>query len=230
MTAVKQTTYSGRDVPRSAKVICCGRNYRAHVAELGNELPAHPTLFTKFADSLTGAGDDVVITPAIEQAGLDWEAELAVVVGTPLPRHATPEQARQAVGGYTVANDLSVRGWQWRTTQWLPGKALDASTPVGPVLVSGLDPAEGLALTCHVNGELVQSGSTDDLVFDVPTLLAAISEFTTLAPGDLVLTGTPGGVGAAMDPPRFLHDGDVVECAIEGIGSTRTTIHVKEAA
>jgi acylpyruvate hydrolase len=230
VTAVKQTPYNGRDVARDAKVICCGRNYRAHVAELGNELPAHPTLFTKFADSLTGATDDVVITTAIEQAGLDWEAELAVVVGTPLPRHATTEQAREAIGGYTVANDLSVRAWQWRTTQWLPGKALDASTPVGPVLVTGLDPADGLRLTCHVNGELMQSGSTDDLVFDVPTLLAAIAEFTSLAPGDLVLTGTPDGVGAALDPPRFLHEGDVVECAIEGIGTTRTTIHVKEAA
>ncbi|MEJ8279932.1 fumarylacetoacetate hydrolase family protein [Pseudonocardia spirodelae] len=213
-------------VPHPAKVVCCGHNYAGHIREMGRELPAHPTLFTKFADTLTGPADTVTV-PGLA-ADLDWEAELAVVVGAPLHR-ATRDGAAAAIAGYTAANDLSVRSWQRHTGQWLPGKAFDATTPLGPVLVTPdeLDPAAGLALTCRVNGERVQSGDTADLVFDAPALLAYISAFTRLSPGDVVLTGTPAGVGAATSPPRFLADGDVVEVSLQGVGVLTTPIRIE---
>lgn len=205
------------------KVVCCGHNYRAHIEEMGRPLPTSPTLFTKFADTLAGARDDLVLPAHARE--VDWEAELAVVVGSPLVR-ATREQAQAAIAGYAAANDLSVREAQRRTTQWLPGKAFDATTPLGPWLVDSLDvdPAAGLRVTCEVNGEQVQQGSTADLVFDAARLLVEISAFTRLDPGDVVLTGTPGGVGAAMTPPRELADGDVVRVAVEGVGAVSNTI------
>jgi acylpyruvate hydrolase len=133
-----------------------------------------------------------------------------------------------AVAGYTVANDVSVRDWQYRTLQWFQGKAWDRSTPVGPVLVTAdeLDPADGLTITCRVNGEEVQRDSTATLLFDAAELVSYISRFTVLRPGDLVLTGTPGGVGVSRDPQRFLGDGDVLETEIEGIGLLRNVVRV----
>lgn len=214
-------------VPHPAKVVCCGHNYAGHIREMGRELPAHPTLFTKFADTLTGPADTVTVPDWAE--GLDWEAELAVVVGAPLHR-ADRDEATAAIAGYTAANDLSVRSWQRHTGQWLPGKAFDATTPLGPVLVTPdeLDPAAGLALSCRVDGELVQSGDTADLVFDAPALLAYVSAFTRLSPGDVVLTGTPAGVGAGMSPPRALADGDVVEVELAGVGVLTTPIRIEK--
>jgi acylpyruvate hydrolase len=211
-------------LPRPAKVICCGLNYGDHITEMGRELPEFPTLFAKYADTLVGPAD-VIHAPA--DVDLDWEAELAVVVGQPL-RHATEERARAGIAGYTVANDISVRDWQRRTLQWFQGKAWDATTPVGPVVVTPdeVDPEAGLEVTCLVNGETVQRGNTKTLVFGAAALLAYISEFTLLRPGDLVLTGTPGGVGMGMTPPRFLGDGDVVRTQIEGIGLLDNTIRL----
>lgn len=211
-------------LPSPAKVICCGLNYGDHITEMGRELPDFPTLFAKYADTLVGP-TDVIHAPA--EVDLDWEAELAVVVGQPL-RHATEDQARGAIAGYTVANDISVRDWQRRTLQWFQGKAWDATTPVGPVVVTPdeVDPEAGLEVTCLVNGETVQRGNTKTLVFGAAALLAYISEFTLLRPGDLVLTGTPGGVGMGMKPPRFLADGDVVRTQIEGIGLLDNTIRL----
>lgn len=211
-------------VPRPGKVICCGLNYADHIRETGRELPSHPTLFTKFADSLVGDGDDIVITGS---SSVDWEAELAVVVGATLTR-ATASEAGEAIAGYTIANDISMRDWQKRTLQWFQGKAWDASTPVGPILVTPdeCDPGEGVEIRCTVNGEQVQGDNTDQLVFAPADLLAYISQFTTLRPGDLVLTGTPGGVGMGMNPPRFLADGDVLTTEIEGIGALTNTIHL----
>lgn len=211
-------------LPRPAKVICCGLNYADHITEMGRELPDFPTLFAKYADTLVGP-TDVIHAPA--DVDLDWEAELAVVVGQPL-RNATEAQARAAIAGYTVANDLSVRDWQRRTLQWFQGKAWDATTPVGPVVVTPdeIDPEAGLEVTCLVNGETVQRGNTKTLVFGAAALLAYISAFTLLRPGDLVLTGTPGGVGMGMTPPRFLVDGDVVRTQIEGIGFLDNTIRL----
>ncbi|MVU78075.1 2-hydroxyhepta-2,4-diene-1,7-dioate isomerase [Nocardia sp. ET3-3] len=218
-------TGSAPVVTTPAKIVCCGHNYRAHIAEMGRAAPQFPTLFAKFADTLTAWDADITLPGAAESALLDWEAELAIVVGDVLSR-ADRETALSAIAGYTVANDFSVRAWQRRTPQWLQGKAFDATTPLGPELVTPdeADPAAGLRISCRVNGVEEQVGSTDDLVFDPATLLSYISGFTVLRPGDVVLTGTPGGVGIAADPPRFLRPGDVVETEIEGIGLLRNRI------
>ncbi|MGW6659590.1 fumarylacetoacetate hydrolase family protein [Rhodococcus sp. NPDC055024] len=207
------------------KILCCGHNYREHIAEMGRPQPEYPTLFAKFADTLTGAFDSIELPESATQ--LDWEAELAVVVGSPLYQASVDESAA-AIAGYTVANDYSVRSWQRRTPQWLQGKAFDATTPLGPVLVTTdeFDPATGATITCRVNGSEQQRGTTDDLLFDPATLLSYISSFTRLCPGDVVLTGTPGGVGAGATPPRFLADGDIVETEIEGIGLQRNRIQI----
>jgi acylpyruvate hydrolase len=214
-------------LPQPTKVICCGLNFAEHITEMGRELPDFPTLFAKYADTLTGPTDKI---HAPAEVDLDWEAELAVVVGQPL-RRATGEQAREAIAGYTVANDISVRDWQRRTLQWFQGKAWDATTPVGPVVVTPdeVDPEAGLELTCQVNGQTLQRGNTRTLVFGAAALLAYISQFTLLRPGDLVLTGTPGGVGMGMTPPRFLRDGDVVRTEIEGIGFLDNMIRLTPA-
>jgi acylpyruvate hydrolase len=213
-------------LPTPGKVICCGLNYADHIRETGRELPAYPTLFPKYADTLTGPGDDIVLPAGLQ---VDWEAELAVVVGATL-RGADRATALAAIAGYTVANDISVRDWQYRTLEWFQGKAWDASTPVGPVVVTPdeVDPAAGLEVVCRVNGEETQRDSTRTLVFDPAELLAYISTFTVLRPGDLVLTGTPGGVGVARDPQRFLADGDVVETGITGIGTLRNTVRLTD--
>ncbi len=211
-------------LPAPTKVICCGLNYSEHIRETGRDLPAHPTLFAKYADTLVGPTDDIALPAGLD---VDWEAELAIVVGQRLHR-ADVATARAAIAGYTVANDISVRDWQYRTLQWFQGKAWDATTPVGPVLVTPdeIDPTAGLEVICRVNGEQMQHDSTSTLVFDCAALLAYICTFTVLRPGDLVLTGTPGGVGTARTPARFLADGDVVETEVTGIGTLRNTIRL----
>lgn len=215
-------------VLQPGKVICCGLNYTEHILEMGRELPAHPTLFAKFADTLTGAQDTITVRGSDK---VDWEAELAVVVGKEL-RHADESEAAAAIAGYCVANDVSMRDWQNRTLQWLQGKAFDASTPVGPVIVTadefGAHP--NFSVRGYVNGELVQSGESSTLVFGPAQLLAYISTFATLRPGDIVLTGTPGGVGSGMKPPRFLADGDVLTTEIDGLGRLDNTITLIPAA
>lgn len=204
--------------PRAGKVICCGLNYGDHIQEMGRELPEYPpTLFAKYADTLVGANDAVEVHGS---GRVDWEAELAVVVGSELYR-ADEDQAREAIAGYTVANDVSMRDWQNRTLQWFQGKAWDGTTPpVGPVMVTADEAGEHFDVRGYVNGELVQQGNTSTLVFGPAQLLSYISQFTTLRPpGDLVLTGTPGGVGMGMTPPpRFLKDGDILTTEIDGIG------------
>jgi acylpyruvate hydrolase len=213
-------------VPNPAKVICCGLNYSEHIAETGRELPAHPTLFAKFADTLVGPTDEVVVPHDVDA---DWEAELTVVVGQTLKRASRAESA-DAILGYTVANDVSMRKWQRRTLQWFQGKAWDASTPTGPVVVTvdEIDPVAGLDISCRVNGTQVQRASTSTLVFDSADLLSYISTFTTLRPGDLVLTGTPGGIGMAREPAWFLADGDVLETEIGGIGTLINTVRITD--
>lgn len=209
-------------VPRPSKVFCCGLNYRDHIVETGRPVPEFPTLFAKFADTLTGAEDDIVVRNTDR---LDWEAELAVVVGAEVHR-VDREQAQAAIFGYAVSNDISMRDWQQRTLQWLQGKAFDATTPVGPWVVTAdeLDPRDGLRITCAVNGELVQDADTSELVFDAADLVAYVSQITVLRPGDIVLTGTPGGVALGMPEPRWLRDGDLVTTEIEGIGVLRNSI------
>ena len=209
-------------VPRPAKIFCCGLNYRDHIVETGRAVPEYPTLFAKFADTLTGPHDDIVVH---DTERLDWEAELAVIVGSEVHR-ADREQARAAILGYAVANDVSMRDWQQRTLQWLQGKAFDATTPLGPWLVTAdeIEPRDGLRITCDVNGEVTQDGDTAELVFDAADLVAYVSQITRLQPGDIVLTGTPGGVALGMAEPRWLVDGDVVTTAVEGIGELRNVI------
>ncbi|MER5436493.1 fumarylacetoacetate hydrolase family protein [Streptomyces sp. NPDC002588] len=205
------------------KVVCVGLNYRNHILEMGRELPEYPALFSKYARALVGAYDDVVLPASSTQ--MDWEAELAVVIGAEI-RHANREQARAAIAGYTVLNDVSARDWQFRTPQWHQGKTFEATTPIGPWLVTAGDPAvatEGLSLMCEVDGDTVQKAHTADLVFDPATLVAYVSEIVTLAPGDVIATGTPGGVGHARKPARYLEDRSVLVTRIEGIGECRNT-------
>lgn len=203
------------------KVICVGLNYRNHILEMGRELPAYPTLFSKYARALVGAYDDVVLPASSDQ--MDWEAELAVVIGAEV-RHATPDQARAAIAGYTVLNDVTARDWQYRTAQWHQGKTFEATTPIGPWLVTADDAAVGaleLDLACEVDGDTVQKSNTGDLVFDPATLVAYLSEIVTLVPGDVIATGTPGGVGHARKPARYLKDGSVLVTRIDGLGECR---------
>ncbi len=184
---------------------------------MGRELPSHPTLFAKFPDTLTGARDDLILPAESEE--VDWEAELGVVVGAPV-RRASTEEAAAAIAGFTVVNDVSMRDWQWRTAQWLQGKMFEASTPVGPWLVTGdeVDGAADLAIGCEVDGVVMQSSRTSDLLFGPAELVAYVSRITTVRPGDVIATGTPGGVGAARSPKVFLAPGQVLRTVIEGIG------------
>jgi acylpyruvate hydrolase len=204
-------------VPWPSKVICVGLNYRAHIAETGRELPEYPTLFAKFADSLLGARDDLVLPSVSER--VDWEAELGVVIGRPLYR-ATPDQAAAAIAGYTVVNDVSMRDWQRRTLQFLQGKMFEHSTPAGPYLVTQDEAgdAQDLEIGCEVDGIVMQQGRTSDLLFGAAEVAAYISQVITLRPGDLIATGTPGGVGDARKPPVYLRPGNVLRTWIEGIG------------
>ncbi|MFC5994934.1 fumarylacetoacetate hydrolase family protein [Pseudonocardia hispaniensis] len=208
-------------VPSPEKIICVGLNYRDHVAEMGHELPSYPTLFAKFAPALVGAYDDIVLPAVSEQ--VDYEAELTVVIGRPV-RHADAAAAAAAIAGYTVLNDVSVRDYQNRTTQFLQGKTFERSTPLGPVLVTPDElPAGGWAISSAIDDEVMQSSTTDQLVFDAVGLVQYISTIVTLNPGDVIATGTPGGVGHARKPPRYLTDGAVLVTSIAGVGECRNT-------
>jgi 2-keto-4-pentenoate hydratase/2-oxohepta-3-ene-1,7-dioic acid hydratase in catechol pathway len=209
-------------VPETAKVICAALNYASHAAETGGRLPDHPNLFARWAATLVSDGTPVPV-PRTEP-GLDWEVELAVVVGAPLI-DVTPDEVPAGVLGYTVFNDLSARAHQQASRQWALGKNSDRSGPVGSMVVTAdaLD-AGSLHLETRVNGEVMQSGSTADMIFSVGELLSYASRTITLRPGDLIATGTPPGVGFVREPPVFLVPGDVVEVEVEGIGVVRTPI------
>lgn len=203
------------------KIICVGLNYLDHIAETGRERPTAPTLFPKFANSLVGANDPIELPHDDESTSVDWEAELGLVVGAPV-RRATDDEAAAAIAGYTVVNDISVRDFQNRTTQFMAGKAWERSTPVGPHLVvdeAGASPE--FPISCEVDGELMQSSNTRELCFGPVELIRYISTFTTLVPGDLIVTGTPGGVGVARDPQVFLRRGQTVVTRVDGVGECR---------
>jgi acylpyruvate hydrolase len=215
-------------VPHPDKIVCVGLNYRNHILEMGRELPGHPTLFAKYSAALIGAYDDIVL-PA-ESAAMDWEAELGVFVGKPI-RRAGRDEAAAAIAGFTVVNDITARDWQYRTQQWLQGKTFEATTPVGPWLTTSEAGTGAISapLSCEVDGELVQTADTADLVFDSADLLAYISTIITLLPGDVIATGTPGGVGHARKPPRYLADGMMVVTSIGGLGECRNRCVTEKA-
>ncbi len=206
-------------VPRPDKIICVGLNYRQHIAEMGHVEPEHPTLFAKFSGVLIGAHDDIVL-PRISTM-VDWEAELAVVIGAPV-RHASRDEASAAIAGCCVTNDVSVRDWQHRTSEWLQGKTFESTMPLGPQLVTSDEvSSDALAVTCEVDGVEVQRGVTSDLLFDPVTLVSYISDVITLLPGDVIATGTPAGVGHARTPPQYLTDGATVVTRIDELGELR---------
>lgn len=218
----EQDLQFGTVVPAPGKVICVGLNYASHIKEMGRELPQYPTLFAKYAETLTGPFDPV--TAVAEDPELDWEGELVVVIGSQAHRVSEAE-AGEKIAGYTSANDISMRGYQFRTIEWLQGKIWAQSTPLGPVMVTTDDfNYSSSTLRTRVNGEVMQEHSLDDLVFTPEHLVSYISTMIPLDPGDVILTGTPGGVGRARDPQVYLKPGDVVEVDIEGIGPMRSEI------
>ena len=199
------------------KIICVGRNYAEHAAELGDEPPAAPLLFGKFENALIGPGDPIVLPP--EATHVDAEAELCVEIARG-GRRIPENDALDHVRGYRCANDVSARNIQYAESQWLRAKGFDTFCPLGSdvVPVSELGDGGGLRVVQRLNGEVLQDGSTADLIFSVPFLVAYVSNAFTLEPGDVILTGTPAGVGWGRDPKVSLQPGDVVEVEVEGIG------------
>jgi acylpyruvate hydrolase len=214
-------------VEQPAKIVCVGLNYRSHTEEVGKVPPTTPTLFAKVATALTGPTAPIVLPRNASE--IDWEAELAIVIGRSI-RHASREAARDAILGYSILNDVSARDWQRRTSEWFQGKNFDNTTPFGPAIVTAdsIDPMTGLAIECWVNGELRQSGSTTDMIFDPVDLICYITQFLTLQPGDVISSGTPGGVGMGAKPPQFLQPGYEVVTRIEGIGELVNTCVLEE--
>jgi acylpyruvate hydrolase len=210
-------------VPRPHRIVCLGLNYRAHVEESGRELPTYPVMFTKWASSLAAAEAPIALPP--ESAEVDFEAELAVLIGKG-GRRIPAGRAFEHIAGVTIANDITMRDYQYKSHQWLQGKAWDGSTPVGPYLVTldEIGDVHALDIRLHLNDVEMQSSSTSRLIFDLPTIVATISEFTHLDTGDLILTGTPGGVGYRRDPKIFLNPGDRVTVSIDQVGELRSTI------
>jgi 2-keto-4-pentenoate hydratase/2-oxohepta-3-ene-1,7-dioic acid hydratase in catechol pathway len=210
-------------VPVPPKVLAIGMNYRAHVAELGRSVPEHQVWFNKQRTCVVGPGAPIEIPAVSDQ--VDYEGELALVVGRRC--HGVPAaDALSVVAGFTVMNDVSVRDWQWRTPTWTLGKSFDTHGPLGPFLVTTDelgDPGD-LRVRTWVNDELRQNGTTADLVFDVASMIATLSTACTLEPGDVISTGTPSGVGASFDPPRWLRAGDTVRVEIERVGTLENPV------
>jgi 2-keto-4-pentenoate hydratase/2-oxohepta-3-ene-1,7-dioic acid hydratase in catechol pathway len=209
---------------RPGKIVCIGLNYLDHIREQDAEVPEQPVVFAKFPTAVIGPGEPIPIDEELTKR-VDWEVELAVVIGR-TARRVDVAEALDYVFGYTVANDVSARDLQYGDGQWVRGKSLDGFCPLGPEIVTAdeIPDPQSLALRTTVNGEVMQDSSTSEMVFGVAELIAFCSRSFTLAPGDVLLTGTPWGCGEFMDPPRSLHPGDVVEVSIEGIGSLRNPV------
>lgn len=210
----------GAPVVNPSKIICLGKNYAEHAKEGGFDSPSRPLLFSKAPTALNGPFDPIVLPQSSRQ--IDWEVELAVVIGRAAKR-VTADAAIDVIAGVTVANDVSGRDAQFADSQWFRGKSFDTFAPMGPALVT-LDEIEDireLELTARVNGELMQHGRVKDMIFDIPAIIENISEDISLLPGDIILTGTPAGVGFFRNPPVLLEHGHVVECTIDRIGTLR---------
>jgi acylpyruvate hydrolase len=213
-------------VPHATKVFCVGLNYLSHVGETNRELPTYPVLFPKFASNCIAADQPILIPPETKQA--DYEGELAVVIGR-VGRRISIDDASDHILGYAVANDVTMRDYQYKTHQWMQGKAWDGSTPIGPNLVTpdSVD-VSAARIRTELNGEVVQDSDLSHLIFSIPQLIATISEFTELVPGDIILTGTPGGVGFRRDPQLFLRHGDEVVVEIDGVGRLTSTVQAED--
>jgi acylpyruvate hydrolase len=226
VTPIERVSYAPL-IPRPGKVICVGLNYRTHILEMGRGLPEFPTLFAKYPEALIAPGAPIELDR--ESAAWDWKAELAIVIGRRV-RRATAGEAEAAIAGFSVINDVTARDYQSRTLQWLQGRTWENTAPFGPTmstvneLPGGVRPS--MRMTCSVNGEIVQDTDTGDLVFDPVALVEYISKILTLNPGDVIASGTPGGVGHARTPPRYLQDGDVVVTEIEGLGRLENSCRI----
>jgi 2-keto-4-pentenoate hydratase/2-oxohepta-3-ene-1,7-dioic acid hydratase in catechol pathway len=214
-------------IPRPGKIVCVGLNYRDHAEEAGQPIPEEPILFPKFANSVIGPGEPIEVPSFVQQC--DYEAELGVVIGR-RARRVPAAAALEHVAGYFCLNDVSARDLQFRSTQWMLGKAIDGFLPSGPWLVTAdeISDPQRLRIRCTLNGEVVQDSSTEQMIFGVAELVAFISRTITLEAGDVIATGTPPGVGMARTPPRWLVDGDEVTVEIERIGAL--TNRVRAAA
>jgi 2,4-diketo-3-deoxy-L-fuconate hydrolase len=204
-------------IPRPGKIVCVGLNYRDHAEEQGAELPSAPLLFAKFPTALIGPGDAIVIPPIVTKC--DYEAELGVVLGATV-KGVSKENALEAVAGYVVANDVSARDLQFGDGQWTRGKSPDTFCPVGPLVPAATvgDP-RALGIRAILNGETMQDSTTANLIFGIDEIISYASQTSTLEAGDLILTGTPAGVGIFRDPPRLLQPGDEITIEIDGLGS-----------
>ena len=224
LPSVPQGTRIGTPVAKIGKVICIGRNYAEHAAESGGSVSAEPMIFMKATSAIQGPNDPIVIPRGAEQ--VDWEVELGIVIGT-AAKYVSEADALNYVAGFVLANDVSERSFQReRAGQYTKGKSCDTFGPLGPWLVTrdAVDDPQDLALKTRVNGEVMQDDSTAQMVFGVTKLVSYLSDFMTLHPGDVILTGTPAGVAMGMDPPRYLRAGDVVETEIAGLGQQRAEL------
>ncbi|PVX76951.1 fumarylacetoacetate hydrolase family protein [Paraburkholderia unamae] len=214
----------GPPLRRVREIIAIGLNYRDHALEADLPIPAEPLVFSKSTSSISGPNDDIVLAP--ESAQTDWEIELGIVIGS-VASQLGQDDAMASVAGYCVVNDVSERHWQLqRNGQWGKGKSFDTYTPIGPWIVTPdeLTNPQGLALTLSVNGQARQRGHTQDMIFSVAQIVSYCSQFMTLRPGDLIITGTPAGVGLGMKPPVYLAAGDVIDMAITGLGEQRHVV------
>lgn len=221
---ISNETRIGAPLTGFSKIICVGLNYAKHAEESGMDVPKQPVLFFKATSAISGPFDPVIIPKNSQKT--DWEVELAVVISKKA-QYVEKDQAMDYVAGYMVHNDYSERAFQLEQGgQWVKGKSCDTFAPIGPYLVTKdeISDPHHLNLWLKVNGELLQNSNTNDLVFDIPTLVSYISQYMTLLPGDIISTGTPSGVGLGFDPPRFLKAGDEVELGIEGLGVAKQAI------
>ncbi|NUU32934.1 fumarylacetoacetate hydrolase family protein [Arthrobacter sp. C9C5] len=211
--------------PRAGKILCVGLNYKDHAGDASTA--AFPVLFPKYTSTLVGPDDDIILPP--ESSQVDFEGELAVIIGK-TGRRIAEQDATGHILGYCVSNDVTMRDFQNKSHQWLQDKVWDDTTPLGPYIVT---PAEAdiskAGISTTLNGQVVQESDLSHLIFSIPALIATISEFTTLEPGDVILTGTPAGVGYRREPPLFLKDGDTITVAVEGVGSITNTVRAEAA-
>ena len=214
-------------IPRPGKIVCVGLNYKDHAEEQGADLPAAPLFFAKYTTALIGPGDPIVIPPIVTKC--DYEAELGVVLGATV-KNVSKENALEAVAGYVVANDVSARDLQFSDGQWTRGKSPDTFCPVGPLVPAAAVPdPHALGIRAILNGETMQDSTTANLIFGIDEVISYASQTSTLEAGDLILTGTPAGVGVFRDPPRLLQPGDEITIEIDAVGSITNPVVAGEA-